>query len=218
MTAAERTRTASAADLELVRRLRDGDEDAFMALVDELRPSMLRIARMYVSTSAAAEDVVQDAWIGVLKGLDGFEGRSSLRTWILRILVNIAKTRGVREGRSVPFASLAGDDLEQPSWDPSSFLGPEARWAGHWSTIPSGWAGVPEDRLLSAETRRLVGEAIEALPPMQAEVLRLRDVLGWSSDEVRNALDLSETNQRVLLHRARARVRAALAPYLERAM
>jgi RNA polymerase sigma-70 factor (ECF subfamily) len=217
MTTAQLPGSASAADLELVRRLRDGDEGAFMALVDELRPSMLRIARMYVSTVAVAEDVVQDAWIGVLKGLDGFEGRSSLRTWILRILVNIAKTRGVREGRSVPFASLAGDDLEQPSWDPSSFLGPEAQWAGHWSTFPPSWAGVPEERLLSAETRRLVGEAIEALPPMQAEVLRLRDVLGWSSDEVRNALDLSETNQRVLLHRARARVRAALAPYLERA-
>jgi RNA polymerase sigma-70 factor (ECF subfamily) len=217
MTTADGTGTASPDDLELVRRLRAGDEDAFMALVDELRPSMLRIARMYVSSSATAEEVVQDAWLGVLKGLDGFEGRSSLRTWILRILVNIAKTRGVREGRSVPFASLAGDDLEQPSWDPSSFLGPEAEWAGHWSTFPPSWAGVPEDRLLSAETRRLVREAIDALPPMQAEVLRLRDVLGWSSEEVRNALDLSETNQRVLLHRARAKVRAALAPYLERA-
>jgi RNA polymerase sigma-70 factor (ECF subfamily) len=217
MSTAERTGTASPGDLALVRRLRQGDEEAFMTLVDELRPSMLRIARMYVSSTAVAEDVVQDAWIGVLKGLDGFEGRSSLRTWILRILVNIAKTRGVREGRSVPFASLAGDDLEQPSWDASSFLGDDASAAGHWSTLPSSWAGVPEDRLLSAETRRLVGRAIDALPPMQAEVLRLRDILGWSSDEVRNALDLTETNQRVLLHRARAKVRAALAPYLERA-
>jgi RNA polymerase sigma-70 factor (ECF subfamily) len=217
MTTADHATTARPEDLELVRRLRDGDEDAFMALVDELRPSMLRIARMYVSSTAVAEEVVQDAWVGVLKGLPGFEGRSSLRTWILRILVNIAKTRGVREGRSVPFATLAGDDLDRPSWDPSSFLGPEAQWAGHWSTFPPSWAAVPEERLLSAETRGLVGEAIDALPPMQAEVLRLRDVLGWSSDEVRNALDLSETNQRVLLHRARAKVRAALAPYLERA-
>jgi RNA polymerase sigma-70 factor, ECF subfamily len=203
-------------DLELVRRLRAGDEEAFMALVDALRPAMLRIARMYVSSAAVAEDVVQDAWIGVLRGLDRFEGRSSLRTWILRILVNIAKTRGAREGRSVPFASLAGDDLDRPSWDPSAFLGPEAEWAGHWSTFPPSWAGVPEERLLSAETRAVLGSAIGALPPMQAEVLRLRDVLGWSSEEVRNALDLSETNQRVLLHRARAKVRAALAPYLER--
>lgn len=217
MTSAVGAGAASPDDLDLVRRLRDGDEDAFMALVDELRPSMLRIARMYVASTAVAEEVVQDAWVGVLKGLDGFEGRSSLRTWILRILVNIAKTRGVREGRSVPFAALAGDDLDQPSWDPASFLGSEAAWAGHWSTLPPSWAGIPEERLLSAETRRLLGEAIDALPPMQAQVLRLRDVLGWSSDEVRNALDLSETNQRVVLHRARAKVRAALAPYLERA-
>lgn len=219
MAGADRTGAdaARAADLALVERLRAGDEEAFMSLVDELRPSMVRVARMYVSSTAVAEEVVQDAWVGVLKGLDGFQGRSSLRTWIFRILVNIAKTRGVREGRSAPFASLAGDDLDRPSWDPSSFLGPEASWAGHWSTLPSSWAGVPEERLLSDEALRQVRAAIEALPPMQAEVIRLRDVLGWSSDEVRNALDLSETNQRVLLHRARAKVRQALAPYLEQA-
>lgn len=186
-----------------------------MTLVDGLRPAMLRVARMYVSSIAIAEEVVQDAWVGVLKGLDGFEGRSSLRTWIFRILVNIAKTRGTREGRSVPFASLAGDDLDRPSWDPSAFLGPEAAWAGHWTTLPPSWAGIPEDRLLSAEALRVAGDAIGSLPPIQAEVIRLRDVLGWSSDEVRNALELSETNQRVLLHRARAKVRRALAPYLE---
>jgi RNA polymerase sigma-70 factor (ECF subfamily) len=217
MTTAREPAGATSDDLELVRRLRAGDEEAFMDLVDGLRPAMLRIARMYVSSVAVAEEVVQDAWVGVLRGLDGFEGRSSLRTWILRILVNVAKTRGVREGRSVPFASLAGGDLDRPSWDPSAFLGPEAEWAGHWSTFPPSWATIPEDWLLSAETRRLVASAIEALPPMQAEVIRLRDVLGWSSEEVRNALDLSETNQRVLLHRARAKVRQALAPYLERA-
>jgi RNA polymerase sigma-70 factor (ECF subfamily) len=202
-------------DLELVARLRAGDEDAFMELVDALQPSMLRVARMYVSTLAVAEEVVQDAWLGVLKGLDRFEGRSSLRTWIFRIVSNIAKTRGQREGRSVPFASLAGDDLDQPTFDPSRFVGDGGRFPGHWSTFPPDWSGVPEERLLGSETLRIAGSAIDRLPPMQAEVIRLRDVLGWSSAEVRNALDLSETNQRVLLHRARAKVRRALDMYFE---
>jgi len=202
-------------DRELVERLRAGDEAAFMALVDALQPSMLRIARMYVTSSAVAEEVVQEAWLGVLRGIDGFQGRSSLRTWIVRILVNIAKTRGVREGRSVPFASLAGDDLDAPAWDPSAFLPPDAESAGGWSTLPSDWRGMPEDRLLAGETFAVIRGVLDALPPMQAEVLRLRDGLGWSSDEVRNAMDITETNQRVLLHRARAKVRAALAAYFE---
>jgi RNA polymerase sigma-70 factor, ECF subfamily len=203
-------------DLALIRRLRSGDEDAFMDLVTSLHPTMLRVAGMYVSSHAVAEEVVQDAWIGVLKGIDRFEGRSSLRTWIFRILTNIAKTRGQREGRSVPFAALAGDDLEAPSWDPSAFLGPDERRAGGWSSLPNDWRGIPEDRLLSAETRAVVAAAIEDLPPMQAEVIRLHDVAGWSSEEVRNALGVSETNERVLLHRARAKVRRALDGYLER--
>lgn len=202
-------------DLALLQRLRAGDEDAFMELVDALQPSMLRVARMYVSTQAVAEEVVQDAWLGVLKGIDRFEGRSSLRTWIFRILTNIAKTRGQREGRSVPFAALAGDDLDAPTWDPASFLGPDEQWAGHWSSLPNDWRGQPQERLEAAETRAIAAEAIASLPPMQAEVIRLRDVAGWTSQEVRNALDLSETNQRVLLHRARGRVRRALDDYLE---
>jgi RNA polymerase sigma-70 factor (ECF subfamily) len=206
---------ASEDDLEVVRRLRMHDEAAFMELVERLQPSMIRIARMYVSTQAVAEDVVQDAWIGVLNGIDRFEGRSSLRTWIFRILTNIAKTRGQREGRSVPFASLAGDDLDEPAWDAGSFLGPFSETPGAWSTLPHDWRGIPEERLLSAETRAVVAEAIAALPPMQAAVIRLRDVAGWSSEEIRNALDLTETNQRVLLHRARANVRRALDRYLE---
>lgn len=204
------TGTATEADLELVERLRAGDEQAFMDLVDALQPSMLRVARMYVSSHAVAEEVVQDAWLGVLKGIERFEGRSSLRTWIFRIVTNIAKTRGQREGRSVPFASLAGDDLEAPAFDPSMFLANDAQWPNQWSSIPSDWAGIPEDRLLGAETLRVVRTTLASLPPMQAEVLRLRDVLGWSSQEVRNALELSETNQRVLLHRARGKVRRAL--------
>jgi RNA polymerase sigma-70 factor (ECF subfamily) len=202
-----------AADLALVERLRAGDEDAFMVLVERLQPSMLRVARMFVSTQAVAEECVQECWLGVLQGLGRFEGRSSLRTWIFRILTNIARTRGQREGRSVPFASLAGDDLDAPSFDPAMFLGEGDTWAGHWSSLPNDWRGIPEDRLLSAETRAVVAGVLESLPPMQAEVLRLRDVAGWTSDEVRNALDLTETNQRVLLHRARAKVRRALDSY-----
>jgi RNA polymerase sigma-70 factor (ECF subfamily) len=200
-------------DLALVERLRAGDEATFMALVDRLQPSMLRVARMYVSTAAVAEEVVQETWLGVLRGLDSFQGRSSLRTWIFRILTNIAKTRGQREGRSLPFASLAGDDLDAPAVDPDRFdaVGPSSR--GAWSTLPDDWIGIPEDRLLARETLAIIGRAIDELPPMQAEVIRLRDALGWTSEEVRNALDLTETNQRVLLHRARAKVRGALEAY-----
>lgn len=186
-----------------------------MSLVERLQPMMLRVARMYVSSQAVAEEVVQEAWLGVLQGIDRFESRSSLRTWILRIVSNIAKTRGRREGRSVPFASLAGDDLDAPAFDPDRFLGAADEWAGHWSTLPTDWRGLPETRLTSSETLDAVRRAIDALPPMQAQVIRLRDVQGWTSDEVRNALELSETNQRVLLHRARAKVRAALEREME---
>lgn len=200
-------------DRSLVARLRAGDEAAFLALVDRLQPSMLRVARLYVSTAAVAEEVVQDTWVGLLRGLDSFEGRSSLRTWIFRILINIAKTLGRREGRSLPFASLAGDDVDAPAVDPSRFDTPATDARGTWSTVPADWSGIPEDRLLGHETLQVIGRAIEALPPMQAEVIRLRDALGWSSEDVRNALDLTETNQRVLLHRARAKVRSALERY-----
>ncbi len=204
------TVTTSADELELIARLREGDEEAFMTLVQRLQPTMLRVARMYVSSHAVAEEVVQEAWLGVLQGIERFEGRSSLRTWILRIVSNIAKTKGQREGRSVPFASLAGDDLDAPAFDPDRFLGANDGWAGHWSTVPAEWGDKPEERLTASQTLDAVRVAIDGLPPMQAEVIRLRDVLGWTSDEVRNALDLSETNQRVLLHRARAKVRRAL--------
>ena len=207
------TTLASAEDLALVERLKAGDENAFAMLVRQHQAQMLRVARMYVSSQAVAEDVVADAWLGILQGLDRFEGRSSLRTWMYRILTNIAKTRGQREGRSVPFSSLAGDDLDA-AVDESWFQGSGDRWPGGWASLPDDWRGIPDDRLLSAEVRALIGAAIADLPPMQAEVLRLRDVRGWSSAEVRNALDISETNQRVLLHRARAKVRRALEGYL----
>jgi RNA polymerase sigma-70 factor, ECF subfamily len=207
---------ASEQDLALVEALRAGDETAFMMLIERYQPSMLRIARMYVSTRAVAEDVVQDAWLGVLKGLDGFEGRSSLRTWIFRILVNIAKTRGQREARSVPFSSVWVPDPEgEPTVDLDRFLPADHLSSpGHWAAAPASWETVPEDRLLSKETLARVAEAIQTLPPNQREVIRMRDLLGWSSQEVRNALEISETNQRVLLHRARAKVRRALEGYL----
>lgn len=200
--------------MALVRALRAGDEVAFMMLVERCQGQMLRIARMYVASHAVAEEVVQEAWLGVLKGLDAFEGRSSLRTWIFRILVNIAKTRGQRERRSVPFSSLWAAEGEEPAVEPERFLPEGERWAGHWADAPSSWETVPEERLLSSETLAQVGAAIETLPPNQREVIRMRDVLGWSSPEVCNALDISETNQRVLLHRARSKVRRALEGYL----
>ncbi|HZD17770.1 MAG TPA: sigma-70 family RNA polymerase sigma factor [Actinomycetota bacterium] len=205
----------SVEDLRLVERLRSGDEDAFMALVDRYRPAMLRIARMYVSTLAVAEEVVQDTWLGVLRGLGGFEGRSSLRTWIFRILVNTAKTRGRREARSVPFSSLWTPDEHEESVDPARFRPVDDPVApGHWLSSPVAWDQIPEERLLAAETLRQVEMAIETLPPNQRAVIRLRDLQGWTSAEVCNALDIGETNQRVLLHRARSKVRRALERYL----
>jgi RNA polymerase sigma-70 factor (ECF subfamily) len=209
------TTLASSEDLDLVQRLRSGDEMAFAGLVRRHQAQMLRVARMYVSTQAVAEEVVQEAWLGILQGLDRFEGRSSLRTWMYRILTNIAKTRGQREGRSIAFSSIAGEDLDAPAVDESWFRGPDDRWPGGWVSFPEDWRGIPEERLLGAETRSVIGGAIARLPPMQAEVIRLRDVRGWGSAEVCNALDISETNQRVLLHRARSKVRRALERYLE---
>ncbi len=207
---------ASAEDLRLVAALRAGDEAAFMDLVEHYQPAMLRIARMYVASRAVAEEVVQDAWVGVLRGLDRFEGRSSLRTWVFRILVNTAKSRGQRESRSIPFSSVwAPDPDAEPAVELERFLADAHGAPGSWATAPSSWATVPEDRMLSLETLERVGRAIDALPPNQREVIRLRDVLGWSSPEVCNALEISETNQRVLLHRARAKVRRALETYLQ---
>jgi RNA polymerase sigma-70 factor (ECF subfamily) len=194
-------------DAALVDRLRAGDEAAFAELVREYQPSLLRFARLFVSTPAVAEEVVQETWLGVLKGIDRFEGRSSLKTWIFRILANTAKTRAQREGRSIPFSAL--EDAEgnfEPAVERSRFAG-----AGHWAVPPPQW---PEERLLGAETRSVIAGAIQTLPPTQRAVISLRDIEGWSADEVRNALDLSETNQRVLLHRARARVRRELERYL----
>jgi RNA polymerase sigma-70 factor, ECF subfamily len=196
----------------LVEALRNGDEAAFEWLLDRYSASMSRIARLYVRSPAVADEVVQDAWLAVLEGVDRFEGRSSLKTWIFRILTNIAKTRGEREGRTLPFSAL-GDDEEAPSVDPERFLeASHPRLPNHWASPPERF---PEERLIARETLAVVEQAIEALPASQRAVISLRDGEGWSSEEVRNALELSETNQRVLLHRARSRVRRALEDYFE---
>jgi RNA polymerase sigma-70 factor (ECF subfamily) len=192
-------------ETSVVEALRAGDESAFRSLVAEYGPSMLRVARMYVSSRAVAEEVVQEAWVAVLNGIDRFEGRSSLKTWIFRILTNIAKTRGQREGRSIPFSSLAPDD--EHAVDPDRFAE-----NGHWAAPPRSFG--PEERLLSDETMAVVEAAIAELPPNQAIVISMRDVDGFSAEEACNALDISETNQRVLLHRARSKVRQALEDYL----
>jgi RNA polymerase sigma-70 factor (ECF subfamily) len=200
-------------DRELVAALKRGDEAAFMELVQELGPTLLRVARMYVASAAVAEEVVQETWIGVLNGIDRFEGRSSVKTWIFRILTNIAKTRGERERRSVPFSSAARAAADEPSVDPDRFLPAGDERARAWALGPVPWPG-PEESLLSGETLNVILAAIEKLPPAQREVITLRDVDGWSSEEVRNALEISETNQRVLLHRARSKVRGAIEQYL----
>jgi RNA polymerase sigma-70 factor (ECF subfamily) len=200
-------------DVRLVEGLRAGDEAAFAELMRMHGAGMLRVAQMFVSSRSVAEEVVQEAWLGVLKGIDRFEGRSSLKTWIFRIVANTAKTRGVREARSVPFSSL-GNEEEGATVSADRFLADGERFPGHWAVPPATWAAVPEARLLATETMDVIRRAIDRLPPSQRAVLTLRDIDGLSADEVCNALDLSETNGRVLLHRARAKVRAALEEYL----
>ncbi|HYU61082.1 MAG TPA: sigma-70 family RNA polymerase sigma factor [Solirubrobacterales bacterium] len=203
---------AERSDPELVAALRSGDEGAFASLVDAYSGPLLRLARMYVASDAVAQEVVQETWMGVIRGIDRFEGRSSLRTWIFRILVNVARTRGQREARSVPFSSVADPSGDEPSVDPDRFLGPEGRHPNAWALAPTQWEA-PEESLLSGEARSVILEAIQELPPAQREVITLRDVAGWPSREVADALEISDGNQRVLLHRARSKVRTALEAY-----
>jgi len=195
-------------DAPLLDALRVGDERAFEALVDRYGPSLLRLAQLYVSSRSVAEEVVQETWLAVVTGIERFEGRSSLKTWLFRILTNKAKTRGQREGRTLPFSSLASDGDE----DQTAVAVERFARGGAWATPPRG---VPEERLLAGETRARVEQAISALPPNQRAVITLRDVEGLSAEEACNVLGISETNQRVLLHRARAKVRTALERYLE---
>jgi RNA polymerase sigma-70 factor (ECF subfamily) len=186
--------------------LRAGDERAFLALVNRHHGAMLRVAALHVRSRASAEEVVQDAWLGVLRGIHLFEGRSSLRSWIFRILVNCAKTRGARDGRSVPLSALEGAAGEEgPSVSPDRFLDEHERWAGHWADPPEPW---PDERIASAELAALVRAGLERLSEAQRTVMTLRDVEGWEAGEVCDLLGISEGNQRVLLHRARSKVRA----------
>jgi RNA polymerase sigma-70 factor (ECF subfamily) len=209
----------SPGEWHLVERLRSGDERAFTTLIDSHHASLLRLARIYVGNPAVAEEVVQETWLGVLQGLAGFEGRSSLRTWIFRILTNRAKTRAEREGRHIPFAALSnpGADPSESAVEPDRFLpATHPTEPGHWARPPQSWGESPERQLLSQEACSHIQRAINNLPAGQREVITLRDIEQWTSEEVCNVLGISETNQRVLLHRARSKMRRALEDYFGR--
>ena len=201
-------------DATLVAALRRGDEAVFTNLVSAYSSSLLRLAQDFVRTRSVAEEVVQETWLAVLNGIDRFEERSSLKTWIFRILVNKAKTRGVREARTVPFSAVTVEG-EESAVPEDRFRGVDDQWPGHWATPPRPLNTVPEQRLLGLEARQRLVEALETLPETQRVVVTLRDVAGWDSDEICDALGLSEGNQRVLLHRGRAKMRAAFERYLE---
>jgi len=203
---------AESADAALLERLRTGDSDAFAEIVRAWSPMMLQAARAYVSTDASAQEVVQEAWLAMIRGLDRFEGRSSLRTWILAILGNIGRSRGVREARTVPWSSLGPADDAAPAVDPDRFRGPDDQWPRHWTPLgkPRAWPRSPEEETLAAEDRRELEDGLAELPEQQRMVVALRDVHGLTSDEVCSFLDLSAGNQRVLLHRGRSRLRGLL--------
>lgn len=197
----------------LLEALRAVDENAFLALVNRYHASMVRVASSFVSSPSVAEEVAQEAWLGVLTGVARFEGRSSLKSWIFKILTNCAKTRAVRERRSVPFSSLVrADQPQECSVEPERFFDADhPEWPGRWALPPRPWA---EQRLLSLETLELLRRAIELLPDAQRTVITLRDVEGWNANEVCETLAITETNQRVLLHRARSQVLRALEPHM----
>jgi RNA polymerase sigma-70 factor (ECF subfamily) len=205
-------------DPSLLERLHNGDEEAFVLLVRRYHTPMLHLVMIYIPNRFLAEEVVQEAWLGVLQSLKNFEGRSSLKTWIFRILTNRMKTRLQRENRSVPFSSLSNgeDDFSEMEGDPDWFLPPGSAMVpgrGLWISLPSNWNDIPEERLLSQETQACISSAINTLPPRQQQIILLRDIAGWSAQEVCDILTMSEGNQRVLLHRARSHVRHALEHY-----
>jgi RNA polymerase sigma-70 factor (ECF subfamily) len=186
-------------DGELVKLLRAGDEQAFVTLVSRHHASMLRLAGSFVASPAVAEEVVQDTWMGVLRGIDGFAGHSSFRTWLLRILVNRATSTGVRERRSIAVGD-AGPVVDRARFDAS----------GAWMSPPQHWVEDSDDRLLAQGLADQIQSALGGLPPRQREVVMLRDVDGLSSHEVCEVLEISDANQRVLLHRGRSHLRQAL--------
>lgn len=209
--------SAPADESALVAALRGGDASAFFELVVRHHAAMVRLAGLYVRDRDIAEEVAQQTWLGALEGIHRFESRSSIRTWLFRILTNIAKTRAQREARTIPFSSLWGSETDsaKPAVDPDHFLPADhPRWPGHWQDPPPSWGGAPEEQALSAEMQAHLRNAVGQLTPSQREVISLRDVEGWTAEEVCNALSITATNQRVLLHRARTRVRHALDEYL----
>ncbi|PYO93342.1 MAG: RNA polymerase subunit sigma-24 [Gemmatimonadetes bacterium] len=211
-------RHAADDEAQLIDALRRHDEAAFVQLVERYQGPLLRLALVYAGSRAVAEDVVQDTWLGVLQGIHKFEGRSSFKTWLFRILVNRARTRAEREGRTLPFSALGDATIEsgESAVPAHRFLGAsDPQWPHHWASPPKAWGGSPEDQLLARETLDLIALEIARLPPAQREVITLRDVEGWSAEEACNVLGITETNQRVLLHRARSRVRGALESHFD---
>jgi RNA polymerase sigma-70 factor, ECF subfamily len=198
-------------DAELVARLRDQESAAFALMLDAWSGGMVRVARSIVSSPASADEVVQDTWLAVVQSLGSFEARSSLKTWVYRILVNTAKRRAMREGRHVTWGLVPGDD-DGPTVDPARFGGPDDQFPGHWLAFPAPWPS-PEENTLAGEVREQLKAAVADLPERQRVVITLRDVEGYSSDEVCSILEISAANQRVLLHRARAFVRGKLEEY-----
>ncbi len=202
-------------DAALVDALRHGDERAFAMLVDRYHPSLVRLARTYVDDTAVAEEVAQEAWLGMLSGLERYAGRASLQTWLFHILVNCARARRRREAHSIAFSNLAEPAEEDGSTvDPARFHPDDHRWAGHWSTPPAEW---PESRTLALEIGESLARAVDRLPPRQRSVLTLRDIEGWPASETCALLGISPANARVLLHRARAHVRREMESYLTQA-
>ncbi len=204
-------------DAELVGRLRERDAEAFGVILDAWSPGMLRLARTFVSTDASAEEVLQDTWLAVMAAVASFEGRSSLRTWVYRILVNTAKRCAERESRTVPWSSWADDPAENdgPTIDPARFQSAHEQFPGHWRDWPRSWPPSPERQAMATELRAVLDGAVDELPDRQRIVVLLRDVEGYASDEVCAILDITAANQRVLLHRGRAAVRAHLEQYFD---
>ena len=214
MTESETLVGATADDQRIIAGLRAGDGTVFAEVVDRYHGSLVRVAMRYVPSRAVAEEVVQDTWIGVIEGIDRFEGRSTFKTWLYKILIYRARARGERERRTTPMSALSGDG-SAPSVPTERFRGSDALWAGHWATPPRRWDGDAEDRLLAGETSSVINAAISELPLAQREVIMMRDLSQFSSVQVCDLLGITEANQRVLLHRARSRVRAALEDYLD---
>lgn len=194
-----------------LRALRERDEAAFLKLVNQHHASLVRLARSYVKSRAVAEEVAQEAWTVVLENLDRFEGRSTIKTWLFGILVNVARARARNEGRSIPMSTLGDPADEGPTVSPDRFLPEGHRWAGGWASAPVAFPAY--DPAEAAEVRRVISEAVEGLGTAQREVFILRDVEGLTGAEVCNILGVADTHQRVLLHRARAKIRAKLEGY-----